>query len=197
MSSLISYVWAQLTCEERVESEKIQNLNSCPHGTRTHNLEIRNRMLYRLSYPGLMKALLITFILVDTCTSDTNVYINWYKFNSMYKINRWTGKDTTKPCTFVLLDTLNKWYYITKGCNIPDTKVPSVREAMTEIVTKYYPYVSSKVRLTPSLTQHKHWILRQTYLIHDEDRMIKLRINKCPTYNSFLFRKVRYLHNQL
>ena len=45
-------------CEERVESGN--NLKILEHsGTRTHNLEIRIQSIYRLSYLGFMKTLLL------------------------------------------------------------------------------------------------------------------------------------------
>ena len=75
MSCLISFVWDQSTCQERVESDKIQNDKSLAHSwTRTHNLEICSAVLYRLSYPGFEESCAIKVTFIHTRTSNTNGY---------------------------------------------------------------------------------------------------------------------------
>ena len=74
MSCLISFVWDQSTCQERIESDKIQNENSLTQsGTRNHSLEICSAVLYRLSYPGFdescaIKVFLMVMTFIYTCT---------------------------------------------------------------------------------------------------------------------------------
>ena len=83
MPCLISFVWDQSTCQERVESDKIQNDKSLAHsGTRTHSLEICSAVLYRLSYPGFDENSVIKVILIGMTS------IHYYLFGQFQTVHR-------------------------------------------------------------------------------------------------------------
>ena len=103
MSCLSLFLWQQLTCQEvllvprmNVMLEFISMATVDLPGARrkrqntkrkiladsgNHNLEISTGMLYRLSYPGLMKSVLLKWPLYIHALSIP-MYIHWFKFEN-------------------------------------------------------------------------------------------------------------------